>query len=270
MSNTKSSLQIDYKEDVNSGLPLIPPSRRKRLRNLIGRIRKRSNSRRLQANSSVPITLRGRRRKRKAVLALSAATMAIGTAATDIGAPPVQMSNPSEMRIDADQLAVSTKMKAALAEEEGVKLTVYRDVSGNATVGIGHLVLPEDNLAVGDTITYGKAIALFDKDLALAEDGVRDLAGDLPLYQHEFDALVDLVFNVGTGAVSPDASPKLNLAIQSGDYDGIAQELDYHYSGGAKAGGLVYRSERREAIFLEATYADPRQAALANIGTAIG
>ncbi|MEE4205173.1 MAG: lysozyme [Erythrobacter sp.] len=164
------------------------------------------------------------------------------------------------IRRDASLLTVSDAMIEALVEEEGVRTRVYRDVAGYPTVGVGHLVLPEDNLRPGQRIGYDRAMRLLDADLAKAERGVRDLLGGLAVNQNEFDALVDLVFNVGIGNVSPEASPRLNAAIRSGDHEGIARELDYTTAAGRVARGLIDRSERRTRIFLEADYADPRTA----------
>ena len=119
----------------------------------------------------------------------------------------------------------------------------------------------EDRLRVGDRISERRVLDFLDADLAEAESGVRELVGDLPLHQHEFDALLDLVYNVGIGNVSPSESPRLNAAIDRGDYEGIAAELNYTHAGGRFAKGLEYRSERRAQIFLDAAYADPRTAA---------
>ena len=169
-----------------------------------------------------------------------------------------------EVRKPAALLKASDDFKQALIQEEGVRYTVYRDVAGYPTVGVGHLVEPEDNLRVGDTISEDRAMAFLTADLAEAERGVRQLVGALPLYQHEFDALVDLVYNVGIGNVSPEQSPRLNAAIDAGDYDEVASQLDYTHAGGAVARGLQFRSERRAAIFAEAEYEDPRETGTAS------
>ncbi|WP_234002304.1 lysozyme [Erythrobacter sp. AP23] len=182
---------------------------------------------------------------------------------------PVQPLNTAQMVIDdahsvrqpAVLLKASDTFKQALIEEEGVRYTVYRDVAGYPTVGVGHLVEPEDNLRVGDRVSEGQVLAFLEADLTEAEQGVRQLVGDLPLYQHEFDALLDLVYNVGFGNVSPDRSPRLNAAIDAGDYEAIADELDYTHAGGKFAKGLQYRSERRAKIFMDASYENPREAA---------
>ncbi|MGB3167171.1 MAG: lysozyme [Alteraurantiacibacter sp.] len=203
---------------------------------------------------------RKRRHKRKTALAVSAAVMAASPGAIDYPAPATENMalDATKVRIGANNISVSDAMKEALAEEEGVRLTVYRDVAGYPTVGVGHLVRPADGLKVGDTITYEQALKFLDEDIKHAEEGVRNLVGELPLYQHEFDALADLIYNVGAGNVSEGESPKLNAAISSRDYERIAAELHYYHAGGSKANGLVYRSERRQAIFTDAAYHDPR------------
>ena len=192
--------------------------------------------------------------------------MTIGTAALatshdfDDGAVTQDILYATQMRVHPAQLSVSDTLKEALIEEEGVRHTVYRDAAGLPTVGVGHLVTPQDRLTVGQRIGSDRILDLFDRDLAIAEAAAKRLAGNLPLYQHEFDALVDLIFNVGEGKVSEQQSPRLNAAILAGNYDGIASELEYHHAGGAKVSGLVHRSERRSNIFMDALYEDPREA----------
>ena len=180
-----------------------------------------------------------------------------GPSLTEIGAP---IDPADEMRQPAGKLTVSNDFKQALIEEEGVRYTVYRDVAGYPTVGVGHLVRPADNLRVGDRISDQQVLDFLDDDLRTAEAGVRHLVGDLRLAQHEFDALVDLVYNVGLGNVSESKSPRLNAAINAGDYDGIAAELEYRHAGGKVARGLEFRSERRAQMFADASYDDPREA----------
>jgi GH24 family phage-related lysozyme (muramidase) len=216
---------------------------------------------------------RGRRRKRTAfALGVSALGLS-GASQLALSADPILAENVSGFfgdeagyeivdpfeRRDASQLTVSDDLLEAMVEEEGVRYDVYRDVAGYPTVGVGHLVLPEDNLRVGDTISHDRAMQLLEQDLKKAEKGVRDLVGDLPVNQHEFDALVDLVFNVGEGNVSENESPRLNAAIEAGDYEAIADELEYTTAKNKVAKGLIYRSERRAQIFLSADYSDPRE-----------
>lgn len=205
--------------------------------------------------------------RKRATLMLGAGALGLAAFTGPPRPAPVTSSSTADMtaqyaegvRKPAQLLMASDTFKQALIEEEGVRYTVYRDVAGYPTVGVGHLVEPEDRLRVGDRVSEERVLAFLDADLAEAEAGVRQLVGDLPLHQHEFDALLDLVYNVGIGNVSPSESPRLNAAIDAGDYDAIAAELDYTHAGGRFAKGLQYRSERRAQIFMEAAYEDPRE-----------
>ena len=171
----------------------------------------------------------------------------------------VMSAEEQDIRKPAALMKASEQFKQALIEEEGVRYTVYRDVAGYPTVGVGHLITPGDNLRVGDRISEEQVLSFLEGDLATAERGVRILVGDLPLYQHEFDALLDLVYNVGLGNVSEAESPRLNAAIKAGDYEKIAAELDYTHAAGRVARGLEFRSERRAMMFMDASYEDPRE-----------
>lgn len=163
-------------------------------------------------------------------------------------------------RFLVDDLEVSDDLVEAIHQEEGQVLTVYRDVSGLPTVGAGHLVTPEDGLKVGDRISERQMREFLRKDLKKAEEGVRKIARRTPLTQHEYDALVDLTYNVGPGNVSDRKSPRLNEALRKRDYRRVAQELTYSKAqDGRRAGGLVNRSERRRRIFERGDYGDPRE-----------
>lgn len=216
----------------------------------------------------------GRKRKRTAMalgvsavalsgasqLAMSAVPIAAKSQSMDADySAAYDLIDPSERR-DASVLSASDQLLKAMIEEEGIRYDVYRDVAGFPTVGVGHLLLPEDNLRHGDRITHERAVDLLERDIGKAEAIVRRLVGDLPISQHEFDALVDLAFNVGEGSLSERQSPRLNSAITGADYDGIADQLNYTTAGNRVARGLVYRSERRQRIFTSSDYSDPREA----------
>ena len=232
-------------------------------------MRKRRDEQRARQSAGAPrrnmlAEMQDRLNRRKAALAFSAGVMGLSTAAMGSQAEsPMdtlaisQMANPLT-RQPASELRVSDSFKEALVQEEGVRDVVYRDVAGYPTVGCGHLVTPGDGLKVGDKVSYDQILDFLEDDLKEAEEAVVRLVGDLPLFQHEFDALVDLVYNVGEGNVSRKTSPRLNAAIVAGDYDGIAAELEYRFAAGEMARGLVYRSERRARIFTNASYQDTR------------
>ena len=244
-------------------LARIPPGRTPRKRNRVRNTLQRMQHRRTQRVPQILVALsrRGRRRKRKTALAISVGAIGLSTSANYLTPHiPTQVGDvtPVEKRDHASELRASDTLRRALIEEEGARLTVYRDPAGHPTVGIGHKVLPHDGLREGDRIRYDDLLDFLEADLGRAEDAVVRLVGNLPLFQHEFDALVDLVFNVGEGTLLPHNSPRLNAAIRAGDHEMIATELDYSYAGGDARRGLAYRSERRANMFVDATYRDPR------------
>ena len=100
---------------------------------------------------------------------------------------------------------------------DGYLLTVYLDSVGLKTVGLGHKVLPEDNLQHGQSISLEHARQLAEKDLATALSSLNRNV-HVPLFQHEVDALVDLIFNTGSGAFARGVAPVVN----SGDYQQVA------------------------------------------------
>lgn len=205
-------------------------------------------------------------RKRKAALALSAGVVSMSGAAVGIisldpaPARAAPLAGPL-VRLPARDLRASQDLKEALVEEEGVRDTVYLDVAGHPTVGVGHLVAPGDGLRLGERVGYDRILEFLDVDVGEAEAAVTRIVGDLPLFQHEYDALVDLVYNVGEGTLSPKRSPRLAAAIASRDYAAIAEELEYRFAGGQMARGLAFRSDRRMRMFLGASYGNPREAA---------
>ena len=242
----------------------------KRALGLLGRIRKHRKHRndlkraRRAAASVYNVKPKLSTRKRASVMmGVGAMSLAAFTgppvAKTKFGTSIDMVVEDSDIRKPAHLLKASEEFKQALIEEEGVRYTVYRDVAGYPTVGVGHLIRPADNLRVGDRISDKQVLEFLEQDLKTAERGVRLLVNDLPLHQHEFDALLDLVYNVGLGNVSESESPRLNEAIAAKDYDGIAAELDYTHAAGKVARGLEFRSERRAKIFMDASYEDPRQ-----------
>jgi len=57
---------------------------------------------------------------------------------------------------------------AHLKLREGVRTKVYKDSLGKLTVGVGHLVLPEDKLSLGQEISMFAVDTFLQKDMAKA------------------------------------------------------------------------------------------------------
>jgi GH24 family phage-related lysozyme (muramidase) len=108
---------------------------------------------------------------------------------------------------------------AFIAHFEGEVNTVYHDVAGVATIGIGHALKPNESFPAG--ITHQQAIDLLTKDVVVAESAINRYV-TVSLTQDQFDALVSFTFNLGTGAL---ASSTLLKLLNAGNYQGAANEF---------------------------------------------
>ncbi len=97
-------------------------------------------------------------------------------------------------------MKTSPKAKALIQQFEGLKLQAYRCPAGKWTIGYGHTG-PE--VSRGMTITYARAVALLEADIAPVEDRLNAwlTAASLTLTQGQFDALVSFAFNLGLAAL---------------------------------------------------------------------
>ncbi len=143
-------------------------------------------------------------------------------------------------------------MSGHLKRWERYNHTVQDDGSGNPTGGYGN-VTPGSK--IGDHVGRLRAQQLLEQDIRIAEAGVKRLVGDLPLSQNEYDALVDLYFNVGeTNMNDPKNSDLLRKAIIAGDHKKMENELMYSLDNGVPSQGLVNRSKSREDLFKYGIY----------------
>lgn len=86
-----------------------------------------------------------------------------------------------------------------LIAREGLKTVAYRDSVGVWTIGVGHTsAAGAPKVIPGLTITVKEAERIFAKDLVQYERAVENAVTRVML-QNEFDALVSLCYNIGTG-----------------------------------------------------------------------
>jgi lysozyme len=147
---------------------------------------------------------------------------------------------------------MSAQARKNLVEaSEGLRLCAYRDCVGVLTIGYGHTSRAgAPAVGVGMKISQAQADEILARDLAKFEQGVVALISRAknPVAQCEFDALVDLAFNVGLGAVK---SSSLLRAYLAGDRTGAAQKfMDWNRAGGREVAGLTARRRRDRAWFL--------------------
>lgn len=104
-----------------------------------------------------------------------------------------------------------------LIAREGKRNIAYQDTKGIWTIGVGHTG-PE----VKRRLWWSdERVAIeFAKDVVWAEDAVNSVSVDLE--QHEFDALVSFVFNIGATAWNKSTIKKL---LNAGDKVGAANQF---------------------------------------------
>lgn len=81
---------------------------------------------------------------------------------------------------------------------EGVRYTMYLDSEGYPTIGVGHLIKPNEEYLKTAKLTNKEVDELFKKDLKSFVDAANN-AITAPMKQHEFDAVVSVLFNIGKG-----------------------------------------------------------------------
>jgi lysozyme len=127
---------------------------------------------------------------------------------------------------------------ALIKRSEGFRSHVYQDVVGIPTIGYGHRLLPHEIFAKG--LTETEATELLQHDVHEAENAVTKLV-KVPLTQGQFDALVDFVFNLGSGRL---AHATLLRLLNEKHYDEAAQQLlSWDHAGNKELPALKARRE---------------------------
>ncbi|WP_409246581.1 lysozyme, partial [Acinetobacter baumannii] len=105
---------------------------------------------------------------------------------------------------------------------EGTRFTAYDDGVGIWTIGTGTTVYPNGvKVKKGDACTAEQAKTYFKHDLAKFEKTVNESV-TVPLTQNQFDALVSLTYNIGSGAFK---NSTLLKKLNKGDYQGAADQF---------------------------------------------
>ncbi|WP_068634695.1 lysozyme [Thauera butanivorans] len=151
------------------------------------------------------------------------------------------------MRKPAIGLVASAALVASLAGYEGYRAAAYRDSVGVPTIGFGATA----GVAMSDRTDPVRAVQRLAADAqAHARDAARCI-GDVPLYQHEFDAYASLAYNIGTGAFCGSTLVK-KLRAAPPDYPGACAEiLRWTYAGGQRLPGLVKRRAQEYRLCMD-------------------
>lgn len=111
-------------------------------------------------------------------------------------------------------MEISATGLALIKREEAFRGTWYRCAAGRPTIGYGHVIQPGEERFYRAHLTEAEASELLRQDVA-RQYGAHVAARLLrPVTQNQFDAMVSLCFNIGTGGF--DKSSVLTLTNHGG------------------------------------------------------
>lgn len=144
-------------------------------------------------------------------------------------------------------MKLSAEGQKLIERWEGRRNTAYKDSAGKWTIGVGHLIGPNEGHLLIGPITDEQVNALFRADVAWAEQAVERLFPRL-VHQTQFDALVSFVYNLGETAVRNGSLDDLINNGASPD-DISAKWLQYSRAGGQVVQGLLNRRKAELAHY---------------------
>lgn len=125
---------------------------------------------------------------------------------------------------------------------EGCRLTAYQDNGGIWTIGYGKT----DGVMQGMTCTQEEADSWLANDIRWAAAHVNQFI-KVPITQNQFDAIVDLAYNLGVTAIG---NSTLVHKFNSGDIDGAAAEfLRWDKDDSMVVQGLLNRRIAEKTLF---------------------
>lgn len=155
---------------------------------------------------------------------------------------------------------VSPKAIKMISHHEGVRQNPYKCPAKLWTVGVGHVMFPEQGkLKIDERDAFtppqeamrkysmDEVNDILKADLARFEKGVATYC-PVALTQGQFDSLVSFSFNVGLGTLQRST---MRQKVLRGDMEGAAEELlKYCMAGGKILKGLQNRRLDERALFL--------------------
>ena len=116
-------------------------------------------------------------------------------------------------------LALSASTLVGLAVHEGYRDAAYIPVPGDRpTLGFGDA----QGVKLGDRTDPVRALIRLNAQADTFQQAMRSCIGDVPLYQHEWDAYVSLAFNIGSGAFCKST---LVRELKAGNYHAACDQI---------------------------------------------
>lgn len=137
-----------------------------------------------------------------------------------------------------------------IRHHEGIRNKPYQCSAKLWTVGVGHLIGDGKTLPPewNKTFTNEEIDGILKSDLNRFELGVSKMLPNVPLRQHEFDAIISFCFNLGLGCFQRST---IRQALLRGDKEAAMESLvKYCRAGGKILKGLQNRRLDERKLFL--------------------
>lgn len=133
-----------------------------------------------------------------------------------------------------------------IERNEGLRLNAYQDSVGVWTIGFGDT---GPDVVEGLTITREEADQRFSRRLAREfEPAVDRVCEGVPTKQGEFDAMVSLAYNIGTGAFAKSSVARMHRA---GNTQAAAEAFAlWNKAGGRVLAGLTRRRQEEADLYV--------------------
>jgi lysozyme len=152
------------------------------------------------------------------------------------------------LKMPVNMLSLSDNGRREIIKHEGFRTQAYKDVAGLWTIGIGHLIQPNEQHLITATLTEKEVYEIFKADIARFEKAIRELV-KVRITQNMYDALISLVFNIGEAAFAK--STLLRKLNEGAPKEEVAAEfLKWNKAGGQVVAGLTKRRESEKKLFL--------------------
>lgn len=139
-------------------------------------------------------------------------------------------------------MAIAKSTLDFIIEVEGFEQKAYKDSKGLLTIGVGHLIKPDEQHLVNANLTKDQVYELLQKDLNWCEEAVTKNV-KVPLNQNQYDALYSLCFNIGAPNFSKSEVVK---NLNKGDYKKAADAiLNWN-----RPSVLIKRRKKERELFL--------------------
>lgn len=138
-------------------------------------------------------------------------------------------------------LTLSAAALVGIAVHEGYRDEAYIPVRGDRpTIGFGDA---GPNVQMGQRTDPVRALIQLNRHVSTFEREMKSCLGDVPLYQHEWDAYVSFTYNVGSGAFCRSTLVRLLKEDPPRYAEACAQLLRWTKFQGRDLPGLVKRRQ---------------------------